>query len=604
MSLLISKIKIQYLRSIYELNIKDLDEINIFSGSNDVGKSNIIKALNLFFNGQFDWDTPFSFQPNYSHQRLKDVKRAKAGQLFQVSVTFNRPSSYKNSLPPTFTVRRRWTRTDFDQWDDVEKRLKHKDAPNTTPTKASQQLTKFLNRLRFYYVPAIRSVDYFSFLLSQLQDVLIDERNDDPLEEAARTINERINKQTLELQKAFNDVAGLGAKLALPTDTSELFKAMSILTDSEIPLQNRGDGIQGLYIPAVLDYICRSNQGFSMWGFEEPENSLEYVRVQELVAALQNQYAKSAQIFISTHSPALVSMEGENVTKHRVFRGENDNTLTVRTYAKGTEYDENSALISELGFLDLANRVDKAYRDGLAEIEDLRRKASELAKIQRPMLYVEGKNDVITLRYAWKTLFPDNECPFDIEKADPNPESKGGGAGADSVKKYLEVASPNSPFVIVGLFDRDDEGLNKYGSLPNGLFTKDENNKSGFRKGKNKRKVAAVLLPIPSFRSDFDKARNLPMEYLFTDKILSRRHDNKGINFYYEIIIPGKGKVRLTDDERKELTKLDIPFARRKLENDGGKEIFSKHIVPTLSSSDFIEFKPLFELILTLINEL
>lgn len=46
----IKRIKIRNFRSIVDLDIK-VDKMNILVGLNDVGKSNVLKALNLFFNG-------------------------------------------------------------------------------------------------------------------------------------------------------------------------------------------------------------------------------------------------------------------------------------------------------------------------------------------------------------------------------------------------------------------------------------------------------------------------------------------------------------------------------------------------------------------------
>lgn len=46
---IIDSITIRYFRSVYTLNIGQCEDITIVSGRNDVGKSNILKALNLFF---------------------------------------------------------------------------------------------------------------------------------------------------------------------------------------------------------------------------------------------------------------------------------------------------------------------------------------------------------------------------------------------------------------------------------------------------------------------------------------------------------------------------------------------------------------------------
>lgn len=55
--IIITSIRIKNFRSIKNALIK-VKDMNIFVGLNDVGKSNVLKALNLFFNGNTDYDTP------------------------------------------------------------------------------------------------------------------------------------------------------------------------------------------------------------------------------------------------------------------------------------------------------------------------------------------------------------------------------------------------------------------------------------------------------------------------------------------------------------------------------------------------------------------
>jgi AAA15 family ATPase/GTPase len=72
--------------------------MNFISGRNDVGKSNLSKALNSFFNEQTDWDTPLEFDQDFSLQRLDQVESVKEKQFIQVAIQFWRPSSYTGKL--------------------------------------------------------------------------------------------------------------------------------------------------------------------------------------------------------------------------------------------------------------------------------------------------------------------------------------------------------------------------------------------------------------------------------------------------------------------------------------------------------------------------
>jgi predicted ATP-dependent endonuclease of OLD family len=71
---IIESIRIKYFRSILnttrgnQTHIK-ANDLNLIIGSNDAGKSNYLRALNLFFNNQSESNTTFSFWKDYSIQR-------------------------------------------------------------------------------------------------------------------------------------------------------------------------------------------------------------------------------------------------------------------------------------------------------------------------------------------------------------------------------------------------------------------------------------------------------------------------------------------------------------------------------------------------------
>lgn len=92
--LLIKSVEIRYLRSIHRLRLTAGD-LTIFSGANDVGKSNVLKALNLFFNYQVDWSEYLDFYQDFSLRRLNEVRSEsiKGKQFIRIDVEFARPSN-------------------------------------------------------------------------------------------------------------------------------------------------------------------------------------------------------------------------------------------------------------------------------------------------------------------------------------------------------------------------------------------------------------------------------------------------------------------------------------------------------------------------------
>ncbi|MCH7663025.1 MAG: AAA family ATPase [Chloroflexi bacterium] len=85
---IIRNIEVRYLRSIHRLKINSLGDLTIYSGGNDVGKSNILKAFNLFFNNELEWRSSLYFYQDFSLRRLNEVLREsiKGKQFIRIDV--------------------------------------------------------------------------------------------------------------------------------------------------------------------------------------------------------------------------------------------------------------------------------------------------------------------------------------------------------------------------------------------------------------------------------------------------------------------------------------------------------------------------------------
>ena len=88
-TLQITSVRIQNYRSIVDEQFKS-DRLNLFVGLNDVGKSNILRALDLFFNGR-NAASPFVFARDFCKYTKTPVNKAKESR---VTVTLKLPASY------------------------------------------------------------------------------------------------------------------------------------------------------------------------------------------------------------------------------------------------------------------------------------------------------------------------------------------------------------------------------------------------------------------------------------------------------------------------------------------------------------------------------
>lgn len=247
---LIEKISIKYFRSLHTVDIKNCSSVNVISGRNDVGKSNIIKALNLFFNEQADWGSACDFYDNFSKKRLEEVRKEsiKGKQFVSIKIEFSRPQNYKGSLPEKFTVERKWLRDSktYEPYNNLAS-LKKAGALPSSLTSAQRSLATFLNKLHFEYIPAIRDREYVNELLGRLQRSLLDVTitPNRALLETATTLATHIEKQIGDLKRDFETATKIETSITPPSNVSSLFQSFLVSTATDngtVPLKFRGDG--------------------------------------------------------------------------------------------------------------------------------------------------------------------------------------------------------------------------------------------------------------------------------------------------------------------------------------------------------------------------
>jgi predicted ATPase len=600
---LIESIEIRYLRSIHRLGIRSLKDLTIFSGANDVGKSNILKALNLFFNDCVDREEFFDFSRDFSLRRLNEVRRTsiKGKQFVRIDVTFIRPTNYSGSLPQKFTVTRTWFRDNFQEYDDLDTRHKKGELPSTLDT-ARRMLTQFLNRVHFEYVPAVRDKAYFEYVLQNLQETLLAKqlRKDDPIISAITDLNENLSGRAATLRREFERSTGIEADVSLPSDPNSLFRALTVSTRWHDPhaekeaerqllsLSLRGDGIQAVYIPLLLKYIADNSSLFYIWGFEEPENSVEYNLAIDLANAFQKVHCGQAQIFLTSHSPAFMTLRGPQTMSYRVYMKNNSTEVTKLDLPLADP--EMDQLYEDIGLFRIQEQLYSEFQKRKSEwqrisheVEALR---TSLLENSRPVVYVEGKTDATILECAWNKLFPNRTSDYVFQSCDPLPENEDGGAGGcETLRMLLSTVPANSQNLVIGLFDCDKEGKGAFEALPKYFKTLSSDRRVKISRN---RKVAAILLPAPAGMEEYENWLNLCIEYYFTEDILTAKtNDDKGLNFK----LGETATIDMITGATIMKTKIESPYARRIV---GGKKIFAEQIVPLLPMEAFRNFELLF----------
>ncbi len=582
---IIKKIKISYFRSFSKtVTVDNIKDLNVFSGKNDSGKSNFLKALNLFFTeDSVDFYNHLVFERDFSKIRKDEASQGRHKQKIQIAILFNRETFSGAVLPDEFWVEKEWDREGNllarKIKDNKNKLLKH----NGATAKVEASVTSYLKKIHFLYVPAIKDGRFFDFLKRQYQASLVENADAKIDATKMRTLNdwkdelsvknitdllaEKIDVEAKEMMASFRGGTSEIQQSNFAIPELDYSKVLEVMTEKEIPLTSRGDGVQAKFIPQILNEITKNNKArMVIWGFEEPENSYEYANAQALANLFKDEFSKEKQIFITSHAFNFISMSGDNVSTYRAWK---------ETYEQGTQIkhidadgdlfssSDSEKLQEELGIFSLNKELEALFLAKEEEFKHLKQMQDELKNQQKPILYVEDQHDGIykiswlklngfeaaTLQ-SYSDLF-DKNAPFSILKA----------CGASNLEGFLKAGNIDywKDKKVVGLFDFDEAGRQKFRNLKVEWGPIMGTQETGFVRQRNENHCFyALLLPVPSrlesfancdFHSYVEIEHLLPQEFLL-DKCFAEKTKIAGGSSYLKI------KEKKAETLRKELFSL------------------------------------------------
>jgi len=389
----ITKIQIRNFRSILSDEIQPKG-LNLIVGPNDVGKSNYLRALNLFFNNQTELNVPLNWKTDYSHHA--ESKKGKAEQI-TISITFAPPISFSSRDPVVW--KKSWRK---------DSSAPYRNDKVTVDGKilgGRQKLDVWLERTKYKYVPAIKGPEYFRTLLRDLHDTLA-LTIDESLRTASTSFLDSLRTATEGISKEVKDALQFESKLQLPSSLGNFFEVLDFETSSaggrSISLQQRGDGVKARHIPAILKFLADQESVLAakgkprvttIWGYEEPENNLELMASFEAARNFR-QYSNAIQTFVTTHSPAFYSLasgDDELVGAWNVILGNSGTALRV---LDGNDFSE---LDNSLGLMQLVSpyvaKSEERARTLKAELESAK-------AATKPIVFVGGPTDAKYLQKA------------------------------------------------------------------------------------------------------------------------------------------------------------------------------------------------------------
>lgn len=413
MAATIKSIHIENFRSIRTLDA-DLSSMSIFVGNNDSGKSNIFRALNLFFNGYTNPGIRFSFDEDYNFFAPTRIRKAKE---VVVRLEIALPESYHQTNGHVVIWEKAWRADGL--WGGesqyygqrISKNRRGREVRRDVKIPERSNVHALLRKIDFEYVPAIKDSKYFDDLRGRIYGIIssVAARTfHDSSAAFERSIGDHLGELTVSIAKSL----GFDTRLALPRDLSHIFERLDFLSGAKsVSLSNRGDGIKARHIPLILKFMAEKKADLqrrggppisSIWAYEEPENNLEIASAVQLSDELLDfAQAGISQILLTTHSPAFydIGQNNQNVSLNFVVRTAD---------AEGTIIKSDSTGIDEsLGTLALlAPRISELVAK-IREQELARHEAERLARLGRPQIFVEGESDKIILERSLQIFYPE-----------------------------------------------------------------------------------------------------------------------------------------------------------------------------------------------------
>jgi len=396
----------------------------------------------------------FVFDRDFSHARLAEAADLKDARKFvSVKIWFTTPKNWKKALGSEFWVKKTWSIT----------KQEEPSFEYSIPDQSKVQfLTRFLNKVQFHYVPAIKDRHIFEDLLEQVYAVVAKQEE---FVDSLQDFSIKLRERTEDLSDGLFSKLALRSFIAPPTDLADLFRSLDFETqgdhgDSYSLTLQRGDGIQVRHIPLILAFLSdRGHQDYNIWGFEEPENSLELANaIEEAQVFLGYARDSNKQIFLTSHSAAFFNLTDDEVRRYFVSK---INEVKGRKVSVAHLIDRSgdklpNELMGETPHLPV---ISNYLREADEKIQLLQREGEELASMlkqrDKDLVFVEGESDKIILSAACRE-FCEGGTPFEF--VDSTGTTKMQGLAKDG-KMLNRLAPKRKIFVIV---DNDKEGRDLY----------------------------------------------------------------------------------------------------------------------------------------------
>lgn len=453
------KINIKRYRSINDLTVDFKEHMPlIICGSNNVGKTNFLRALDLFFSLDKDKfntkeDIPYDIEEGkrgggYNTRITGWFEDQKNNDKYQVTTIYKRQKNEGNILEIKATKNRN----------------------ELSASEANSEANKIIKEFRYLFVES-SNVDIPKIIAEIIDEEVLSlgldtlrKRQTEPLVkleafiESSKTALEQIEQGIDKyLNEFITSIPGIDNRdwtiKILFTEIKKLREALSGLIDftlydkNNTKMESKGSGIQRIIFLSILKYIAEKTKKRIIWGIDEPESFLQPA-LQKRVYSILSEIAKKQSIIFTTHSQYFVDISNlqntylfeANYEKKEYVRKQGEEFYRVKTFTRG-----------DLGELEKIQNIKKHL--GISRNDNW--------EIMKYNLLVEGDEDKKYL----ETLM-DKFC-FDK----PNILVSGGASKVKGYLQFLREFCDERKFKphILCIMDHDSAGKEVYDALESAI---------------------------------------------------------------------------------------------------------------------------------------
>jgi predicted ATP-dependent endonuclease of OLD family len=423
---LINRIEITKFRSFGVNESMVCTDINIFSGGNDSGKSNVLKALNLFFNENSDYNVPYNSENDFNKWfRDNDIRGARD---VKIKVFFNKGTYYdpkKGShigINDGFAVEKIYRDNGSIQTVFYYPNGKDEISDITSKKRADAIIRE---KIRYIYIPAIRDNNFRKKIQQDLLYVADTAKRKSistmPLQQSFDVLEKSLKQRLSYLSDTVKQSMGLDIETSVTF--SALLESLTFNTFGKIEIkkrgskqaekqaisiQSRGDGIQMQFLAFLLWFVAKEDKKHNyIWGYEEPEIAFEFKRQFSFADLFVNSFSKHSQLFVTTHSPAFAFYEDNSMlTKYRVSMVNSGKKRIVSKINKIQDYyeglfkqqfdniekEENNKLENDIWGIEF-QRLSKILGSSIDGITNLRHiDKSEFDQLKQVLVEIKDSN--------------------------------------------------------------------------------------------------------------------------------------------------------------------------------------------------------------------